>query len=517
MKINLDELTREWSYRVHTGIPDPKDSGHVNTLREILEEKKYPRRFIEKLLGELDLVKNKDTGNVYTVQKANKSKHDVIKKNASQSDIDKQDSTDKPKQDKEPSPEKKPQDAPADSKEALIKQFLAQQERDKAKMMAMLNDPDTSAADAVRSLQAKQKSDEAFYLYTPLNKALQAKGFGNRVQGIDPDTGETITNSEKTLKRYTRELQSILQDVTTEDKDSFIEYLNAPETHVPLPQERSGNMVDALESAGIPREVAKRLLKHTTQDDQKKGVGMGEFMMAMIYKNVKNSNGAGDLAFIDEDGQQQEFEIKGHNATLGAKPDETNHFKRDSLSKLGLEVVREKGKQTVIQYGGEEYAPGQLPNIMANAYTKLSDDEKSTFKTNFMEMMLSDVFSHPKDTMDAEVISKFMTDPELAPDFSDPRSINNTIGLLNHVNYVTMHGFDKFLAHDMGASDKREARGLNNGNYTFLSGSPIEQAKQLKAELENPKTLVMFQPVTANLSRPRIGHYGNAKKRKTNQ
>ena len=89
MKINLDELTREWSYRVHTGIPDPKDSGHVNTLREILEEKKYPRRFIEKLLGELDLVKNKDSGNIYTVDKANKEKHSIVKKNASQSDVEK--------------------------------------------------------------------------------------------------------------------------------------------------------------------------------------------------------------------------------------------------------------------------------------------------------------------------------------------------------------------------------------------------------------------------------------------
>ena len=154
---------------------------------------------------------------------------------------------------------------------------------------------------------------------------------------------------------------------------------------------------------------------------------------------------------------------------------------------------------------------------MAKEYSKLSDDEQSTFKTDFMKMMINDVFSHPKDTMDAEMISKFMTDPDLAPDFSDHRSISNTIGLLNHVNYVTMHGFDKFLAHDMGPEDKRKAPELNRGDYTFLSGSPFEQARQLKQELENPDSLCMFQNSTVNLSRPRIGFYPDAKKRKTNQ
>ena len=132
-----------------------------------------------------------------------------------------------------------------------------------------------------------------------------------------------------------------------------------------------------------------------------------------------------------------------------------------------------------------------------------------------MQMMVNDVFSHPKDTMDMETINEFLNDPDLAPDFSDPKSINNTIGLLNHVNYVTIHGFDKFLSHDMGASDKREKQKLNRGNYIFLSGSPMEQAKQLKSELENTESDVLFQNVTANLSRPRIGWYGNAKKRKT--
>ena len=59
-----------------------------------------------------------------------------------------------------------------------------------------------------------------------------------------------------------------------------------------------------------------KIIAHTTQDEGKKGVGMGELGMALIFKNVTDSRGKGDLALDGE-----EFEIKGNGATLGEKPD----------------------------------------------------------------------------------------------------------------------------------------------------------------------------------------------------
>jgi len=250
---------------------------------------------------------------------------------------------------------------------------------------------------------------------------------------------------------------------------------------------------------------------------------MGEFMMAMIYKNVKNSSGAGDLSFVNDQGKSEEFEIKGHNATLGIKPDASNWFKEDSISKLGVNILRttvkdSKGKEklsTVLEYNGKKYKPGALIPLLSKQYNKLNDEEKILFEDNFKQMMLSNVFSHNKDKMDVKMIDAFLKDPDLKIDFSNPRSIHNGIGLLNHVNYVSIHGFDKFLSHDMGEATDA----FSQGDYVFLQGNPFEQAKQLKKELENPNSSVLFQDITANLSRPRIGYYKNAidKKQKAAQ
>ena len=148
---------------------------------------------------------------------------------------------------------------------------------------------------------------------------------------------------------------------------------------------------------------------------------------------------------------------------------------------------------------------------MVRQYNKLNDEQKMEFENNFKEMMVDNVFKHSKDKMDRQMIDEFFNDPELKPNFSNPTSVHNTVGLLNHVNYVAIHGFDKFLSHDMGDA----SNSFNEGNYVFLNGSPLEQARQLKKELENPDSPILFQSITTNLSRPRIGWYRNAIKRKT--
>jgi hypothetical protein len=168
--------------------------------------------------------------------------------------------------------------------------------------------------------------------------------------------------------------------------------------------------------------------------------------------------------------------------------------------------------KTDIEYDGETYPgkPGMFASLLVKQYDKLNDEQKIEFENTFKDMVLNNVFILSKDKMDADMINDFFTDPELKPDFSNPQSIHNTMGLLNHINYVSIHGFDKFLAHDM--SDGPSA--LNNGDYVFLHGSPFEQARQLKKELENPESSVLFQDITTNLSRGRIGFYPNAIKRK---
>jgi len=53
VNFNLNKIVKEWSYRVHDGMPDVKDPLHMVELQQVLHEMKYPRKFIEGLLRRL--------------------------------------------------------------------------------------------------------------------------------------------------------------------------------------------------------------------------------------------------------------------------------------------------------------------------------------------------------------------------------------------------------------------------------------------------------------------------------
>ena len=88
----IDEILTEWSYRVNNGMPDVNNKLHLIDLQELLYEKKYSKKFIEMLLNNLqenDIVKNKESGNIYVVQTHNPDTQNLVKKDASDTDIEK--------------------------------------------------------------------------------------------------------------------------------------------------------------------------------------------------------------------------------------------------------------------------------------------------------------------------------------------------------------------------------------------------------------------------------------------
>ena len=106
----INKILEEWAYRVDNGMPNPGNPLHLVQLEETLNELRLPRKVSEKLLNNLrqikedDIVKNKDSGNTYVVKKHNPDTQKLVKKNASDAEIE------KAKQDKEePSTEKKTQ------------------------------------------------------------------------------------------------------------------------------------------------------------------------------------------------------------------------------------------------------------------------------------------------------------------------------------------------------------------------------------------------------------------------
>ena len=105
---NLNEILKEWAYRVDNGQPNPKNSAHLYHLSEILIEYKWPFEVIEELLQNLnedDIVKKKQSdgsyGSSYTVKNHNPDRgQELVKKNASKDDIEKIDKDKEPKKKK---------------------------------------------------------------------------------------------------------------------------------------------------------------------------------------------------------------------------------------------------------------------------------------------------------------------------------------------------------------------------------------------------------------------------------
>jgi len=92
MITDLNEILVEWAYRTNDGKPDVKSNAKLLTLEGVLKDFGWTREARAELLNtlmEADIVKNKDSGNIYTVQKHNPNTQDIVKKNASKDDIEK--------------------------------------------------------------------------------------------------------------------------------------------------------------------------------------------------------------------------------------------------------------------------------------------------------------------------------------------------------------------------------------------------------------------------------------------
>ena len=124
MITDLNKILVEWAYRTSDGKPDVKNSAKLLVLESVLNDFGWSREARAELLSTLmtedDIVKNRKTGNVYTVKNVNKDKHRLVKKNASKDDIKKIDKA-KEKGDEKPTD--------SDKKEPSKKQIKNEKEK----------------------------------------------------------------------------------------------------------------------------------------------------------------------------------------------------------------------------------------------------------------------------------------------------------------------------------------------------------------------------------------------------
>ncbi len=121
MITDINKILVEWAYRTSDGQPDVKSKAKLLTLESVLSDFGWSRKARAELLNTLikedDIVKNRETGNIYTVKNVNKDKHQLIKKNASKDDIKKIDKA------KEKGDEEKPKDDIEDIASKLKKEL----------------------------------------------------------------------------------------------------------------------------------------------------------------------------------------------------------------------------------------------------------------------------------------------------------------------------------------------------------------------------------------------------------
>ena len=340
----------------------------------------------------------------------------------------------------------------------LVESQLQEQEETKITkndLINLINDLDLDDGQITKLFNRTKN----FTTYRPIKQTLDRKNYNKII-----------------LKKFSKEIQDLIEDLPKNEVDEFIKYLQDVESKSSFPTSTKGNLFTALAKTGVPDEVVSKIVYHTSQDEGKRGVGMGEVGMSLLFKNVGASTaGKGDLSIDGE-----EFEIKGEGATLGDKP-AGFPIDMDKLEPFGL-TRNAKGYQA-----GDKTITNnnQFAFALAEAYKQTED--KKGFKEAVRDSLTNDV------GLGIGVNALFND-----IDFTDPSSIQTNIALMNFVRYADKEGFGHFLAHDFGS------KGPNTGEYIYVKGSPEDMAKQLK------QAGAKFEKLAYNNLRPRIG-FGSTK------
>jgi hypothetical protein len=357
--------------------------------------------------------------------------------------------------------------------------------RDKIK--ELIDNLDIDDADP-KQLKALYKRIHNFTAYRPLKKTVTEKGY-------HPDI----------IKKYSREIQNLIEDLDPEDSKIFIDYIKNPNKQHEFPRNVKGNLYTILKNTGIPDSVVRKIVTHTTQDEKKLGVGMGEVGLALIFKDIENTKeGKGDLS-IRVGNTFEPFEIKGEGATLGVKPDDLIPSKNMYLgfpgqpgsyfTDFGL-THSENGKGYKVN--NELVGVGKNQDFAeALSETYKQTDDKQGFKEELKRLLID----LPK--LDPSAIDYMMQ----KIDFNNSQSIQSNIALINFITYAKKHGFTNFLAHDFGTekytkTGKRASSSAPmSGDYLYVRGTPEQMADSL---LQNK---VKFEKIKHNNLNPRVGFH----------
>lgn len=342
---------------------------------------------------------------------------------------------------------------------------------------------------------------KTFSLYEPIKNTLLAK-----TQGYEGLSKAKQATKQKIYKEYTNKIKNILEKIGGSALLKFQKYLQDR-----LDLEKAGDiqpaMFPAIDGKGMfqfPEEIEKvlgdALASHTGQDEGKKGVGQGELMMTLVYDNIIQPAGKGDVFLVDKGNDEGggELEVKGYGAILGkGKPDEYPldiTFLKDYLKKGTVLYARKDKNKTTKNIEIDGVWPDRtggfdkfLVDIYNNAPEKAEPGMEKITKNGFLNAFREALGKNAVYKDVSTEITKLIT----AAAFKDAETLSKHVGVLNFHVYHKEEGFKCFIGHDYG--------GANSGLYVFAKGSVDDMAGTLLATAE-----AKFEHIGPKNIKPRI-------------
>ena len=339
----------------------------------------------------------------------------------------------------------------------------------------------------------------AFMAYEPVKGTLDKKNYNKKI-----------------IKKFAQEIQTLVEDLPQDQVDYFIEYINDDDKQADFPIDpRAGNVFTDLSEYGIPPELINKIFYHPGQDEGKRGVGMGELGLSLLFRNVHSAIGKGDLS-IQMGKKFEEFEVKGEGATLGEKPagfplnfkkltqfgitgpEPVYSFKPVIPEELGLIEGEGWEDGVFVQVGKNRLA--EFLSVVFSTYSKIDDARvQKTFKQ--LNKAIQDGLAN-----DVQLGARAVKARWGMIDWSDPLSVHRNISLMNFIRYAIKEEFRSFMTHDFGTLKyKKDGVSVsapspkNQGEYVFVRGTPEQMAQGL-FELGGK-----FERLSYNNLRPRIG------------
>ncbi len=522
MNFNLNKIVKEWSYRVHDGMPDIKDPLHMVELQQVLHERKYPRKFIETLLNRLReseaSEKAKEMGLVhlgggaYGREEGGATTH-VSKEGelVPVGDVKAKKGTGEP------------EDKAAAKKAAKKAAKVAAKKKakeEKEKRRKQIYDNFEVATDVLRNRDDYDEDEIQLAMETHGHHLHQLSANAGIVEPIPREdfTQQSAANLQHagnkearrknvmelleskgfTAKRFKtkgKALELILDTITEVDKeeyDAILELINNPINIADLPP--TGNLVDIFKERGLSEETIRKLMNiEPGADASGSAIGKGEVALALLCGDIQNSLEHGDLSRTGPEGEIIGLEIKGYGGRPGQQPGRGSKSNTPLGSWIGKSLrttlasssnLSSEEQEEVLAafklFGENKNNAGQIKQMKELVRILKEKDISDDVILDSIQAQLADVYSFSVDpTENRQLVNEYFNDMSMFEGDTEEtpnavcQKIKNQLIKLSWRAYMRQHNVNEILFHDTNLKDKlskkAHPKGIKDLNYSVAT------------------------------------------------